>query len=55
MNVLDSLTCDRYALVNRLSLAIDVKDREVTKEILDNLIKINKVIKEINPLEEYDT
>jgi hypothetical protein len=54
MNVLASLTCDRYALVNRLSTAVDVDNRELIKDLLDNIIKLNKIIKDINPLEEYD-
>ncbi len=55
MNVLASLTSDRNVLVNHLSIAIDVNNKEMIKDLLDNLIKINKVIKEINPLEEYNT
>ena len=55
MNVLESLLSDRYALVNRLSTAIDVNNKEMIKDLLDNLIKLNKIIKDINPLEEYDT
>jgi len=54
MNVLNSLTSDRAVFVKRLSIAIDLDNSEVTKTLLDNLIKINKIIKEINPLEGYD-
>ena len=55
MNVLESLLSDRYVLVTKLATAIDGNEKEMIKDLLDNLIKLNKIIKDINPLEEYDT
>ena len=55
MNVLESLHSDYVIQVGRLSTAIDVNNKEHIEELLDNIIKLNKIIKDVNLLEEYDT